>query len=146
MFIVLFLQQSTFRRAGHSVQSSVFLVERNCPLHIIEDLSNLDKNFSIASILEKCIQTVHELVVETESVQFLLTTLQCLILVYCDIYNWVGSTPRPRCEQYSNLCIQCMFHMCLQMTVFRIICFLKRLFFEKLAKKLGTACSSKGAI
>ena len=71
MFLVLFPQESFFRDTGHSLHSSVFLVEMNCPLQIIKDLSTLDNNFANEAVLEKCIQTVHVLVVETECIQFL---------------------------------------------------------------------------
>ena len=71
MFFVLFPQASFFRDAGYSVQSSVLLVEMKCPLQIIKELSNLDINFVTEAVLEKCIQTVHVLVVETECIQFL---------------------------------------------------------------------------
>ena len=66
MFFVLFPQESLFRDAGHSLNSSVLLVEMNCPLQIITELSTLDNNVAIEEVLEKCIQTVHVLVVETE--------------------------------------------------------------------------------
>ena len=59
-----------FRDAGLSVHSSVLLVELNCPLQIIKELSTLDNNCVSEAVLEKCIQTVHVLVVETESIQF----------------------------------------------------------------------------
>ena len=49
----------------------VLLVEMICPLQIIKELSTLDDNFATEVVLEKCIQTVHVLVVETESIQFL---------------------------------------------------------------------------
>ena len=71
MFFVLFPQESLSRDAGHFLHSSVLLVEMNCPLQIIKDLSALDNNFSTEAVLEKCIQTVHVLVVETECIQFL---------------------------------------------------------------------------
>ena len=71
MFFVLFHQVSLFRDAGHFVHSSVLLVEMNCPLQIIKELSTLDKNFATEAVLEKCIQTLHVLVVETECIQFL---------------------------------------------------------------------------
>ena len=71
MFLVLFPQESPFRDAGHSLLSSVLLVEMNCPLQIIKVLSTLDNNFANEAVLEKCIQTVHVLVVETECIQFL---------------------------------------------------------------------------
>ena len=71
MFFVLFPQESLFRDAVHSVHSSVLLVEMNCSLQIIKDLSTLDNNFVTEAVLEKCIQTVHVLVVETECIQFL---------------------------------------------------------------------------
>ena len=47
MFLVLFPQESHFRDAGHSVHSSVLLVEKNCPLQIIKELYTLDNNFAI---------------------------------------------------------------------------------------------------
>ena len=53
------------------VHSSVLLVEMNCPLRIIKELSTLDNNFAIEVVLEKRIQTVHVLVVELECIQFL---------------------------------------------------------------------------
>ena len=71
MFFVVFPQESLFHDAGLSVHSSVFLVEINCPLQIIKELSTLDNNFATEAVLEKCIQTVHVLLVETESIQFL---------------------------------------------------------------------------
>ena len=71
MFFVLFPQQVLFRDARHSVHSSVLVVEMNCPLHIIKNFSILDNIFATESVLEKFIQTVHMLVVETESIQFL---------------------------------------------------------------------------
>ena len=46
MFFVLFRQESVFRHAGHSVHSFVLLVEMNCPLQIIKDLSTPDNNFA----------------------------------------------------------------------------------------------------
>ena len=71
MFSVLSPQESLFRDAGHSVHSSVLLVEMNCPLQIIKELSTLENNFATEAVLEKSIQTVHVLVVETECIQFL---------------------------------------------------------------------------
>ena len=71
MFFVLLPQESLFRDTGHSLHSSVLLVEMNCPLQIIKGLSTLDNNFANEELLEKCIQTVHVLVVETECIQFL---------------------------------------------------------------------------
>ena len=67
MFFVLFPQESLFRDAGHSVHSSVLLVELNCHLQIIKELSTLDNNFAI----EKFIETVHVLVVETDCIPIL---------------------------------------------------------------------------
>ena len=66
MFFVLFPQESFLRDAGHSLHSSVLLVEMNCPLQIIKELSIFDENFDIEAVLEKCVQIVHVLVVETE--------------------------------------------------------------------------------
>ena len=71
MFFVLFPQLSLFRDAGHSVHSSVLVVENYCPLQFIKELSTLDSNFVTEAVLEKSIQTVHMLVVETECIQFL---------------------------------------------------------------------------
>ena len=62
---------SLFRDAGQSVHSSVLLVEMNRPLQIIKELSTLDNIFAYQAVLEKCVQTVHVLVVETEGIQFL---------------------------------------------------------------------------
>ena len=71
MLFVFFPQESRFRDAKHSLHSSVLLVEMNCPLQFIKKLSTLDNNFAIEAVLEKCIQTVLVLVVETEYIQFL---------------------------------------------------------------------------
>ena len=71
MLFELFPQESLFRDAGHSVYSSVLLVEMNCPLQLIKELSTLENNFATEAVLEKCIKTVHVLVVETECIQFL---------------------------------------------------------------------------
>ena len=71
MFFVLFPQESPFRDAGHYVHYSVLLVEMNCLLQTIKELSTLDNNFGTDAVLEKCIETVHMLVVETECIHFL---------------------------------------------------------------------------
>ena len=71
MFFVLFPQESLFRDAGDFVHSSVLLVEMNCSLKIITDLSTPDNNFVTEAVLEKCMQTINVLVVETECIQFL---------------------------------------------------------------------------
>ena len=71
IFFVLFPQKGLLCDAGPSVHSSVLVIELNCRLHIIEELSTLDNNFATEAVLEKCIQTVHVLVVETECIQFL---------------------------------------------------------------------------
>ena len=71
VFLTLLPQESLFRDAGHSVHSSVWVVEKICPLQIIKELSTIDINFATEAVLEKCAQTVHMLVVETESIQFL---------------------------------------------------------------------------
>ena len=71
MLFVLFPQESLFRDAGLSAHSSVLLVEKNCPLQFIKEWSTLDNKFATEAVLEKCIQTVHVLVVETEGIQFL---------------------------------------------------------------------------
>ena len=72
MFSVLLPQESPFRDAGHLVNSSVLVVELNCPLHIIKEMSTLDNNFAAEAVGEKCVQTVDVLIVETECVPFLL--------------------------------------------------------------------------
>ena len=46
MFLVLFPEASPFRDAGHSVHSSVLLVQLNCPLQIMKEMSTLEKNFA----------------------------------------------------------------------------------------------------
>ena len=66
MFFELLPQECLFCDAGHSVHSSVLLVEKNCPLQIIKELSTLVKNFATEAVIEKCIQRVHVLVVERE--------------------------------------------------------------------------------
>ena len=71
MVFELFDQEYLFRDAGNSVHSSVLLVEMNCFLQIIKELSFLENIFVTETVLQKCIQTVHVLVVETESIQFL---------------------------------------------------------------------------
>ena len=71
IFFVIFLHESLFANAGHSVRSSVLVIEMNCPLHKIKVLYTLDYNFGAEMLLEKCIQTVHFLVFETEYIQFL---------------------------------------------------------------------------
>ena len=71
MFFVLLPQGSLFRDDGHSVHSSVLLVKMNCPLQIIKELSTPNNNFATEAVLEKCILTVHLLIVETECIQFL---------------------------------------------------------------------------
>ena len=71
MFLALCPQESLFRDAGHSVHSSVLLVETNCPLQVVKELSTLEDNFVTEAVLEKCLQTVHVLVDETECIQIL---------------------------------------------------------------------------
>ena len=71
IFFALCPQESLFRDAGHSVHSSVLAVEMNCPLHFIKVLSTLDDNFAAESLLEKCIETVHVFVFETECTEIL---------------------------------------------------------------------------
>ena len=71
MFFELFPQESLFRDAGLPVHSSVLMVEMNCPLQIIKELSTIENIFVTEAVLEKCIQTVHVLEVETECIQFL---------------------------------------------------------------------------
>ena len=68
-FFVIFAQESFSRYTGHSVHSSVLVVETNCPLYIIKELSTLENNFATEAVLEKCLQPIHVLVVETDCVQ-----------------------------------------------------------------------------
>ena len=70
-FFVVFPQESLFRDAGHSVHSSVLVIEVNCPLQVFKELSPFDSIFSTEAVIEKCIQAVHVLVLETECIQFL---------------------------------------------------------------------------
>ena len=70
MFFVLFPQQSFLSDASHSVQSSVLVVEMNCPLQSITEFSTHGNRFATESVHEKCKQTVDVLVVETECIQF----------------------------------------------------------------------------
>ena len=70
-FFALFPQESLFVGAGRSVHSSVLLVEMNCPLETIKQLSTLDNDVATQAVLEKCMQTLHVLVVGTECIQFL---------------------------------------------------------------------------
>ena len=71
MFSVFFLKSLFFRDAGNSVHSSVLLVELNCPLQMIKEFFTRVNIFATERVLEKCIQTVHVLVVETECIQLL---------------------------------------------------------------------------
>ena len=71
MFFVIFPQESLFCNAQHSVHSLVSVIKVNCSLHVIKHLSTLCNNFSIESILEKCIQTVHMLMGEAKCIQLL---------------------------------------------------------------------------
>ena len=66
MFFQFFPKKSLLRDAGHSVHSSVLLVQMNCPLQVIKELSTVDNNFANQAVLEKCIQNVHVLVAEPE--------------------------------------------------------------------------------
>ena len=51
MLLVLFPQESLFRDAGHSVHSSVLVVEMKCPRHIIKELSTVFNNFATELVL-----------------------------------------------------------------------------------------------
>ena len=66
-----FFQESLFGDAGHSLYSPVFVAEMSCPVHIIKGLSTLDNIFALKLVVEKCIQTVHVLVVETEGIKLM---------------------------------------------------------------------------
>ena len=63
MFYVLLPQESLLHDVGHSAHSFILVVEVNCPLHNIKELFTHDNNFPIELVPEKCIQTVHVLVV-----------------------------------------------------------------------------------
>ena len=52
MFFVIFPQESLFGDAGHSVHYSALLVEMNCPLQIIKELSTLKNNVATEAVLE----------------------------------------------------------------------------------------------
>ena len=67
-FLSFFLESLSFAMLGIL---STPLFEMNCPLQIIKELSTLENNFATETVLEKCVQTVHVLVVETECIQFL---------------------------------------------------------------------------
>ena len=71
MFFGPFSQESFFRNAVHSVQSSDLVVEMSYPVPITKKLSFPDNNFEIESVLQNCIQTVHMLVLETICNHFL---------------------------------------------------------------------------
>ena len=71
MFFMVLSLEALFCDAGHSLHSSAVLVEMICPLQIIKELSILDNNFVIETVLEECMQTVQMLVVETDCIQFL---------------------------------------------------------------------------
>ena len=64
-FLYFFLKSLFFAMLG-ILSTPVLLVEMNCPLQIIKELSFRDNNFATKAVLEKCIQTVHVLVIETE--------------------------------------------------------------------------------
>ena len=71
MFFELLPREFLFRDAGHSVHSSVLLVEMNSFLQIVKELSTRESNFATEALFEKYIQTNHVLVVETDCIQFL---------------------------------------------------------------------------
>ena len=54
MVFELFHQEHLFRDAGYSVHSSVLLVEMNCFLQIIKELSTLENNFVTEAVLQMC--------------------------------------------------------------------------------------------
>ena len=63
---------------------------------------------------------------------FFVATLQCLLLVCCDIFNWVEGTGCHHGGQYFNLYSQCFYH---------INCRKGRLSFEYFEWKLGITCN-----
>ena len=137
MVLVLFPQESLFRDAGHSVHSSVLLVETNCPLQIIKELSTLEDNFATEAVLQKCIQTVHVLVVEKECIQFLKQLLMLPIrIMWCLQLGRKHILSPWREKQYSSLTV-CFWYVFAEM---------KRLFFEEIVKKLGITCNILAAI
>ena len=66
IFLLLFPQESLFGDAVHCVLSFVLVIEMNCPLHNIKELSPLDNVFATESVLKRCIETLYVLAVETE--------------------------------------------------------------------------------
>ena len=60
MFSILFLQESLFREAVHSLHSC-FLIQIGCLLHIIKDSATLDNNVSTELTLEQCVETLNVL-------------------------------------------------------------------------------------
>ena len=67
----LFPQENFFQDAGRSLHSSGLLVEMNCRVQIIKELSALDNKFGTEAVLEKGIQRVHVLIGETKCIQLL---------------------------------------------------------------------------
>ena len=55
MFFVFFPQEFLFQDAGHSVHSSVLVVEKSYALHFNERFSFLDNKFSTELIIEEYI-------------------------------------------------------------------------------------------
>ena len=119
-----------------TLSTIVSLIEKNCPLHVIQELSRLDNKFATESILEKCMQTVHVVIVETDASNFCSNSLLSLISKMWYL-QMVGSSSCLRGGQYSILYSYCFFHMCLQK---------KRLFFEQFVWKLGITCNITTAI
>ena len=70
MFSIHLPQEFLTCQAGHSVHVCFLMVKLNCPLHNIKEFSTLDILLATDLVLEKSIQTVHVLLVETDSIIF----------------------------------------------------------------------------
>ena len=133
MVFSLFPWESLLGDAGRSVHSSDFVVETNCPLQIIKELSTFENNFATEAVLEKCIQTVHVLVVETECIQFLSHSLT-LPLIWCNICNCGGITVASDTIFFTHNII------------FKCVCTNEAAVFEENFWKLGITCNITAAI
>ena len=69
-FLYFFCRMSLFSDAWHSVHSSHLVGDMIWPLPIIKELSTLGNKIATELVVEKCIQTVHVFVVETEYIRF----------------------------------------------------------------------------
>ena len=69
---------------------------------------------------------------------FFVVTLYCLLILWCDHCNWVGSTYGRRGGKYSSLYSQCIFPISLQK--------LKDCFSESFAWRMSLTCKNTAAI